>query len=153
MSRAGSVREWLEAYRKEDEDLDDLLDRIRELRSSTGPKAQELTLELKSHSSNGDLMGDYVIRLENLEGAASRRLAEHQRNREAILSLIGKYKRLEEQEVIKARYLYRMEWPDVQRRIYGGLEDYRLNQDKYNRRMYRAHNRMLEWMGKNWEKK
>ena len=150
MNRAELVKEWLEAYKKEDAELDELLERIRELRSSIGPKAQELTFELKSHNSNGDLMGDYVIRLEAMEGDASKRLADHRRNRDAILDLIGRYKRREEQDVIKMRYLYRMEWGEILKRIYGKLEDYKLNQDKYSRRMYRAHNRMLDWMGKHW---
>lgn len=152
-SQAEAVKEWLLGYRKEEEELDDLIERIRELRGrATSIKAQEIT-DMPKGPGPDDPMCDYVIRLEALEGSMERRLREHERDRKAIVSLVRKIRRDEEKEVICCKYLYGMDWSDIRERLYKSQEGYYKKPETYERRMYRAHERALEWMGRHWEKK
>ena len=152
-SRADMVRDWLEMYRREEGELDELINRIRELRSSvTGAKAQELSFTPKAHNV-GDMMTEYMIRLEALEGDMERRLAAHERDREAIVNLISKLKRDEDRDVIKYKYLYGMEWREIKPKLYEKEEGYKEKPETFERRMYRAHIRALEWMGRLWDKR
>lgn len=149
-SQGDAVREWLEGYRREESELDELIDRVRELRgSATSIRAQEIT-DMPKGKGSDDPLCDYVIQLERLEGNMERRLELHERDREALVDLTRKIKRKEDKEVIKCRYLFGMEWAEIRFRIYGRQKEYAVHQERYDRRMYRAHNRAIEWMGKNW---
>ena len=150
-SQGEAVAEWLEAYRKEEEELDELIYRIRELRgSATSIKAQEITNMPKSPNV-GDPLSEYVVRLEALEGAMERRLYAHERDREALVGLIRKIRKPEEKDVVSCRYLYGMGWGDIKYKLYGGAPGFAKKPESYERRMYRAHNRAIEWMGRFWD--
>ena len=150
-SQGDAVKEWLEGYRREESELADLIDRVRELRSGAeGVRAQELSFMPKAHNG-ADLLTEYVIRLEMLEGNLEKRMRAHERDRAALVDLVNKIRRTEERNVIKCRYLYGMEWGEIRPKIYSREKGYLKNQDTYERRMFRAHNRAIEWMGRFWD--
>ena len=143
-SHADAVKEWLQAYRKTEEEIDERLDAIRELRARmTGIKAQEIT-DMPKAPRVGDPMEEYVIRLEQMEGNLRERIREHERDRCALLRLIRTLKKTDEREIIRDRYIYGMEWSKIQVRVYHSVKE------AERRRMYRAHDSALEWMGKYW---
>ena len=151
-SRGDAVEEWLQAYRAEEKLIDEKLDQIRELRGKiTGVKAQEITQMPRSPNIE-DSMAEYVIRLEAMEGDLDRRLIEHRRDREVILKLLEGIKKRDEREIIRYRYLYVMEWPDVMVNVYREEEEFYKKQEAFRRRMFRAHRSALDWMGRNWNK-
>ena len=150
-SQAEAVKEWLLGYRKEEEELDDLIEKIRELRGRvTSIKAQEIT-DMPKGPAPDDPMCDYVIRLEALEGNMARRLREHELNREALVGIVRNIRGDEERKVICYKYLYGMDWADIRKKMY--KEAGMVKAESCDRRMYRAHERGLEWMGRHWEKK
>ena len=150
-TQADIVKEWLVGYRKEEDELDEILERIRELRSrATRIRAQEIT-DMPKGPGPDDPMCDYVIRLEALEGNMERRLRMHERDRAALVDLVRKMRKKEDREVIACKYLYGMEWTEIRKRLYQREQGYLKKPESYDRRMYRAHNRALEWMGRNWD--
>lgn len=144
-SQADAVRDWLEAYRKTEEEIDERLDAIRELRSRiTGIKAQEITDMPKAPSKDTNPMEEYVIRLEQMEGNLGVVMKAHDVDRMALIRLVGMMQEPEMRDVIRERYLYGMEWPKIQIRVFHST------QEAERRKMYRVHERALEWMGKRW---
>ena len=144
-SQADAVRDWLEAYRKTEEEIDERLDAIRELRSRiTGIRAQEITDMPKAPSKETNPMEEYVIRLEQMEGNLGELMKDHDRDRMALIRLVGSMKEPEMRDVIRGRYLYGMEWSKIQIRVFHST------QEAERRKMYRVHERALEWMGQYW---
>lgn len=143
-SQGEAVREWLQAYRKMEDEIDDRLDAIRELRGRImGIKAQEIT-DMPRCPGSTDPMEEYIIRLERMEGNLEYLMREHERDRRALVGIVKIIPDKEEQSVIRMRYLYGMEWNKIQSEVYKDMGD------SERRRMYRDHESALEWMGKNW---
>lgn len=143
-SQADAVKEWLQAYKKAEEEIDERLEQIRELRARiTGIKAQEIT-DMPKAPRVGDPMEEYVIRLEELEGNLEREMRDHERDRMALMKLIHNIRPKDQREIIKCRYLFGMKWPKIQVRVY------RSGKEAERRKMFRAHESALEWMGKYW---
>lgn len=150
-TRADAVKEWLEAYRKEEEELDGIIERIRELRAGMmGVQAQVLSFLPKGPGSD-DPMTDYVIRLESMEGDMRRRLDAHERDRMALKGLVDLVLRGDDWFVITHRYLFSEKWADIRYALYGQEPEYSKNLDKYDMRVFRAHKEALEVMARNWE--
>ena len=143
-TQAEAVREWLAAYRKAEEEIDERLDMIRELRGRiTGIKAQEIT-DMPKAPRVSDPLEEYIIRLEEMEGKLDERIREHERDRNAIMRLLHGMKEKEGRDIIRYRYLYGMEWSKIQMMVYHS------EQEAERRKMYRTHESALEWMGRFW---
>ena len=153
-TQADAVKDFLCAYRAEEEHIDNELNEIRELKSrimSIG--AQEITDMPRAPLTIKDELAEYVIRLETLESRLSESMRKHERDRHAILELVGKLKRADEREIMKSRYLFAMEWSDVLNRVYHEEEDFGAKQEAYRRKMYRAHEDALNEFGRLWSVK
>ena len=104
----------------------------------------------KAPSRAGDELAEYVIRLEALDARLSERMLMHERDRRAILDLIQRLKFRDEREIIKQRYLFALEWPEVMTAVYKYEEDFKAKPEAYRRKMFRAHEKALGEMGKLW---
>lgn len=151
-TRAEIVKDWLTAYRNEEKQIDEQLERLRELRAramSIGP--QEISDMPRAPLKIKDSLAEYVIRAEEIEMRLSERMRSHERDRAALLSLLGKMKRNEERRIIRLRYLFGYEWMDILAEIYKDEEGFAEHREKYRRRMYRAHESALMDMGRLWK--
>lgn len=149
-----AVKEWLQAYRRNEEQIDKQLDRLRTLRArmmSVG--AQEISDMPRPPHNARDRMADYVIQAESLEITIQRDIDIQEECRKTIYSLIEKLDKPEERLIIVHRYLYGLDWSDVLYQLYGRDNKYAQNMDSFRRRMYRVHDDALEKMAKKWDKK
>lgn len=150
-TQAEAVKDWLQAYRNEEKQIDEDLERLRELRArimSIG--AQEISDMPRAPTSIKDSLAEYIIRAEDLECRLSQRMLLHERDRLAILDLIGMLSRLDERQIVEQRYLYGQEWTMVMYNVYHNCDGFSAKQEAYRRKMYRAHERALEEMGRLW---
>ena len=151
-SQREMIKDWLEAYRNDEAEIDESLEKLRMLRAhmmSVG--AQELSDMPRPPSISGDRMTEYVIRVEALEAKIDQKFLEHDRDRMAIADLLKKIEP-EERYVIWNRYLFGMEWRDVLNRVYQKQTDFEDKIETYRRRMYRAHEKALDDMAKFWQR-
>ena len=152
-SQAEAVKEWLQAYRANDEYIDKKLDELRELRARMMyPGAQELSDMPRVPSKQSDKMADYVIRVEKLEMAIQDAIDVQEECKKTIEQLMMLLEKPEERKIMKCRYLFGMEWNDIMVHIYQMEEEYNLKMEAYRRRMYRCHEDALEKMAKGWSK-
>ena len=152
-SQADAVKEWLQAYRSNEERIDRQLDRLRTLKArmmSVG--AQELSDMPRPPSSPKDRMAEYVIQVESLEISIQNDIAVQEQSRKVIYDLINHLEKPEERLVIQNRYLYGMEWSDVLEKLYRQDKKYAQHMASYRRRMYRVHEDALAKMAKGWNK-
>ena len=150
-SQADIVKDWLCAYRAEEQKINGLIEEIRELRSrimSIG--AQEITDMPRAPFVAGDELAEYVIKLEALESRLDRDAKVHEKDRSIIMDLAVKLKRRDEREIIKQRYIFACEWSEVLSRVYRYGKDFAVKQEAYRRKMYRAHESALEELGRMW---
>lgn len=153
-SQSEMMKDWLMAYRNEEKEIDEQLEKLRELRSrimSIG--AQELSAMPKSSSCEKDSLTEYLIRAEEIECILSDRMKRHEKDRETIADLAGHLGRVEERKIIRARYLFGMEWSEVMLMLYKGAEGFADRRESYRRKMYRAHEAALREMSKLWSAK
>lgn len=150
-SQVDAVKEWLQAYRANDEYIDRKLDELRVLRAKMmNPGAQELSDMPRAPSKQMDKMADYVIRAEKLEISIQNAVDVQEECRKAIESLLELLDKPEESMIIKYRYLFGMEWNDVMDRLYQKEEEYKQKMEAYRRRMYRCHEDALYKMARGW---
>ncbi len=150
-SQAESVKEWLQAYRANDEYIDRKLDELRVLKAKMmNPGAQELSDMPRAPSKQTDKMADYVIRVEKLEIAIQNAVNVQEECRKTIEQLLVLLDKPEECRIIKYRYLFGMDWNDVMDRLYRMEEEYTVKMEAYRRRMYRCHEDALYKMAKGW---
>ena len=152
-SQADSVKEWLQAYRSNEERIDKQLDRLRTLKArmmSVG--AQELSDMPRPPSAPKDRMSEYVIQVESLELSIQNDVAVQEQSRKVIYDLISQLDKPEERLIIQNRYLYGMEWSEVMDSLYRSDAKYAQKMEAYRRRMYRVHEDALEKMAKGWNK-
>lgn len=153
-SQAEAVKEWLVAYRNNEEHIDKQLDKLRSLRArmmSVG--AQELSDMPRPPSAPKDRMAEYVIQAESLEISIQNEINIHEESRKVIYELIEQLDKPEERLIIQNRYLYGMEWSDVMMILYREESKFAQNMETYRRRMYRVHEDALEKMAKGWSKR
>lgn len=153
-SQADMVKDWLTAYRNEEQEIDGQLEKMRELRArimSIG--AQEITDMPRAPVKIRDVLAEYVIRMEEIEERMNERLRKHEADRAAILRLLDGLKSYDERQIIKQRYLFGREWVDVMKEVYKKSKDFDKKQEAYRRRMYRAHDSALISMARLWDEK
>ena len=150
-SYAEAVREWLTAYRRDEDGIDERIEQIRALRErvmSVG--AQVITDMPRAPSVSGDSMTEYIIRLEALEAGLSREEKQHEMDRRIIVDLSSRLRKRDERQIIRERYLNGRDWSDVLMEVYRYEEGFSAMREAYRRRMYRAHESALEQLGKMW---
>lgn len=148
-----AVKEWLLAFKNNEEHIDDQINKIRALKSrmrSVG--AKELSDMPRPPSNSKDKMAEYVIQLEGLEISLQRDIDIQEECQKIIDELVKQLDKPEERLIITNRYMYGMEWNDVLYRIYSREDKYAQNMESYRRRMYRVHEEALEKMAKKWNK-
>jgi len=149
-SQAEAVKEWLKAYRANEERIDKQLEEVRTLRARmTSVGAQKLSDMPRSPNAPRDKMENYVIRLESLELSIEHDVKiqdECKRTIEQLLLLLDNTEKF----VIRYRYLYGYDWNDVMDSLYRDDKKYRQKIEAYRRRMYRTHERALEKMARGW---
>lgn len=153
-SQADEMRDWLKAYVQNEAEIDNTLEKIRELRGhmmSIG--AQEITDMPRAPSSPKDKMSEYVARLDTLERSLKEAIRIHDEARKALEDAVNKLDSPKMQKIIRFRYLFGMEWSDVVNTMYHEKEDWPVKMNNYKRRVYRDHDRALEHLAKSWTKK
>lgn len=148
------MKEWLKAYRKNEESIDEQLEKIRELRGHMmSISAQELTDMPKAPGNPKDKMSEYVARLDMLERQVKEAIKVHEESKNALEKAIGYMDSFKMQNIIRYRYLYGYEWSDVVAKMYQEKEDWPAKINNYTRRVYRDHERALEHLARCWNKK
>lgn len=66
-------------------------------------------------------------------------LAEEEKEYEALTQIINALPRVEQRQVVLARYMDRQPWAVITAIIYGQKEDFEEKKDKYIRQIYRIH--------------
>lgn len=153
-SQADGMREWLKAYRKNEEIIDEQLEKIRELRGHMmSISAQEISDMPRAPGSPKDRMSEYMSRLDMLERQVKEAIRIHDESRAALEQAIGLMDSLKMQNIIRYRYLYGYEWSDVVAKMYQDREDWHKKMNSYTRRVYRDHDRALEHLARCWGRK
>ena len=150
-SQADAVKDWLKAYRANEDYIDKQLERLRTLKArmmSVG--AQRLTDMPKPPSGSKDILSDYVIQVESLELSIQRNVETQETCRKVLVGMIDELEKAEEKVVIRDRYLYGMEWSDVLYDLCRMDKKAEQNMDSCKRQMYRAHEYALIKMAKGW---
>ena len=153
-TQADAVKDWLKAYRANEERIDTQLDKIRTLKArmmSVG--AQTLSDMPRGGGDTRDRMAEYVIQLEKLELSVQNDIDVQEQCRKTIIGLLLGLDVPEERKVIELRYLQGYEWNDVLENLYKADKYIGRKTEAYRRRMYRIHELALEKMAKRWGKK
>lgn len=150
-TQADAVKEWLQAYKANEEHIDRQLDKLRTLRARMMTvSSQKLSDMPKSGNVNKDQLADYMIRLERLEVSVQNFIDIQEQGKKTIQDLVGGLKNADERKVIVYRYLYGYEWNDVMDVLYRDDPKFAQSMEAYRRRMYRAHESALANMAKEW---
>ena len=152
-NQGDAVKEWLKAYRSNEERIDKQLDKLRTLRArmmSVG--AKELSDMPRPPSNANDKLAEYIIQVESLELSIQRDIEIQDQSKKVIYELVEQLDKPEERNIIICRYVYGMEWSDVLSKVYGDDKKYLQNLDSYRRGMYRVHEDALRKMAQKWEK-
>lgn len=152
-SQADAVKDWLQAYLKGEEKIDNLLERLRSLQArmrSIG--AQELSDMPRPPSAPKDRMAEYVVQCESLEYEIKKAIREQDLCRKSLLALTAQLKRPEACALIRYRYLYGYEWTEIMKKLYENQKDLAEKENAYRRKMYRLHESALKEMAKLWNK-
>ena len=153
-TQAEEVRDWLRAYVQNEAEIDELLNRLRELRArATSVSAQEITDMPRAPSVAHDTLADYMARLDELEREIEKRVQAHFSSKEAIEQVLSKMESPKQRKIIQYRYIYGMEWSDVIYQCYHERKDYQLKLRAYSKRVYRDHDRALLEMARKWSVK
>ena len=149
-SQADLVRDWLKAYMRNEQIIDEELEKLRTLRArmmSVG--AQRLSDMPKAPSSNMDKMAEMVIRADELENSIRERIKIQDIDRNAIESLanqLGDNQKM----IITYRYLYGKKWADIVQMMYGKESGYFQKMKTFSKRIYREHEKALTEMARAW---
>jgi len=151
MTQVETVKDWLQAYQKKEEYVNGQLEKLRMLQERMrSVPAQELSDMPRPPSANKDRMTEYVIRLESLEKTIDRETLELERCRESIFDLTGRLRKASACQIIRSRYLYNKEWPEILVEVYGKNEDFKEKEGTYRRKMFRLHQSALREMSQKW---
>lgn len=153
-SKSEMMKDWLAAYRNDEREINEQLEKLRELRARImGIGAQEITDMPRAPAKIRDVLAEYMIRAEEIEERMNARILQHEKDRAAILRLLDRLKTVEERSIIKHRYLYGREWAEVMVAVYHNSADFGGKQEAYRRKMYRAHDNALRMMAREWDEK
>ena len=149
-NQADLVRDWLKAYMRNEQIIDEELEKLRTLRARmTSVGAQQLSDMPKAPSSNPDKMAEMVIRADELENSIRERMKIQDIDRNAIESLadqLGDNQKM----IITYRYLYGKKWTDIVQMMYGKESGYFQKMKTFSKRIYREHEKALTEMARAW---
>lgn len=153
-TQADEVRDWLRAYVRNEEEIDDLLEKLRTIKASaTSIGAQEITDMPKAASVARDTLAEYMVRVDELERQIREKIEIHKSSRRAIENVLKKMESQKQQRIIRYRYIEGMEWGDVIYQCYHDKKDYTEKVRAYSKRVYRDHDRALLEMARRWTQK
>lgn len=153
-TQADEVRDWLRAYARNEEEINDLLEKLRTLKASaTSIGAQEITDMPKAASVARDTLAEYMVRVDELEREIREKIEIHKSSRQAIENVLKKMESQKQQRIIRYRYIEGMEWSDVIYQCYRDKKDYTEKVRAYSKRVYRDHDRALLEMARRWTQK
>jgi len=151
INQAEAVKEWLQAYQKKEQYYNGQLEKLRMLQARMrSVPAQELSDMPRPPSTVKDRMAEYAIRIESLEKTIEKEGLELEQCRDCILELTGRLRKVNACKLIRSRYLYSKEWPEIMKDLYGAEEDFREKENTYRRKMYRLHQSALKEMSRAW---
>ena len=134
--------------------LDELLERIRELRArATSIGAQEITDMPKAPTNTKDSMAEYMVRLDGMERQVRDLIEAHKIGKKALEEVLARMESQKQRKIIRCRYIYGMEWADVIHECYHEKPDYQEKLRAYSKRVYRDHDRALLEMARKWSDK
>lgn len=151
INQAEAVKEWLQAYQKKEQYYNGQLEKLRMLQARMrSVPAQELSDMPRPPSTFKDRMAEYAIRIESLEKTIEKEGLELEQCRDSIFELTGQLRKVNACRLIRNRYLYSKEWPEIMKDLYGDEEDFRKKENTYRRKMYRLHQSALKEMARIW---
>jgi hypothetical protein len=153
-TQADEIKDWLRAYVNNEKEIDELLEKIRELRGrATSIGAQEITDMPKAPINITDSMAEYMVRLDSMERQVQDMIRAHKSSKKALEEVLDKMESLKQKKIIRCRYIYGMEWSDVIYQCYHEKPDYQMKLRAYSKRVYRDHDRALLEMARKWTEK
>lgn len=152
--QAQAVKDWLLAYRDAEEEINVRFEKIRTLETRIKTVgAVEISDMPKAHGSSTDKLAEYLIRKEQLSDECSRLLRQHEKDKEAVVSLFG-YLTPVQRKIIYYKYLVGLEWADVYEHIFRVRVDRNTTEGGTMRqRAFRLHDAALEILAANWTNK
>lgn len=153
-TQADEVRDWLRAYLKDEEEIDELFEKLHTIRATaTSVGAQKITDMPRVPSSDKDTLIEYVIRTDELERQIEERIRTHQLSKQAIENVVELMESPKQQKIIRYRYIEGMEWREVIYNCYRDKKDFAVKIKAYSKRVYRDHEKALLEMARKWGKK
>ena len=150
-SQADEIRDWLKAYVRNEEEIDELYERLRYIKAKAiSIGCQEITDMPKAPMSTKDELAEYMIRVEELERKIHERVRAHLSSKTALEAVIGKMESPKQRKIVRCRYLYGMSWSDVIWECYHDRKDFQTKLRAYQKRVYRDHDRALLEMARKW---
>ena len=153
-NQADEIRDWLKAYVRNEKEIDELLERIREFRArATSIGAQEITDMPKAPTSTKDTMAEYMVRLDSMERQVQDMIRAHKSSKKALEDVLERMESIKQRRIITYRYIHGMEWSDVIYQCYHDKPDFQAKLRAYSKRVYRDHDRALLEMARKWAEK
>lgn len=145
-----NMKKRLYAFRELEVEIEFEEERLDRLKSKAySPSGGSLTGMPKSGTVY-DRTGELVIRLEALEKHITSLKKQRESERSRLEYLVRKLRKSGDRALIRARYLDREEWDDVQFVLFGDKEDFNEKFEDYRQRMFRWHrNAIVEMAEKN----
>ena len=151
-SQADAVKDWLQAYRANEDYIDVLIDKLTALRSSMmSVGVQRISDMPKGNHTDKDALAEYMIRVESLENQIKYCVDIQEQGRKVIKDLAMEIRQPEAGKIIMLRYLNGYEWPEIFEMLYKPDKLDEKAREACRRRMYRAHKFALKEMAKNWK--
>lgn len=152
-SQAEEMRDWLKAYVNDENEIDELLEKLRMTRArATSIGAQEISDMPKAPTNTSNSLEEYIIRVEQLENLIRDRMKFHRLTKNAIERVIEELSE-NQRSIIRYRYIEGLEWRDVVSKCYQDEKDLPMKRDAYTKRVYREHERALQEMSIKWTEK
>ena len=152
--QAQAVKDWLLAYRAAEEEINVRFEKIRilETRIKTAG-AVEISDMPKAHGSSADKLTEYLIRKEQLSEECSKLLMQHEKDKEAVVSLFC-YLTPVQRKIIYYKYFVGLEWADIYEHIFYVHVDRNTTEgNTMRKRASRLHDSALETLAVNWASK
>lgn len=96
---------------------------------------------LKALQDNGTI--NYRLARAGIDDTLKKLLEQEQEEYEALCNIINAVPRVEERQVMYARYMDGQDWRTITRAVFGGLPDFEEKEESYLRRIHRIHGRAL----------
>lgn len=143
------IKERLRRYSEMQRDIDNQIERLERMEAAMeAPASPQLTGMPRGGSGTPDRIGRMVERREQLQAEVTAAIEREREEHGALEELIRELRDPDERAVLRARYFDRMGWGEIAEMLFSAEDDYEVEFDKYQKRIFRIHGNALFNMGR-----